>query len=47
MNNIDLVDLTYLVISAQLVGLQKRSTCLEAIYYLRNAMRKPASQLSH
>lgn len=35
MNNIDLVDLTYLLISAQLVGLQKRSTCLEAIYYLR------------
>lgn len=50
MNNIDLVDLTYLLISAQLVGLQKRSTCLEAmkdkesIYYLRTqCANQPAS----
>lgn len=53
MNNIDLVDLTYLLISAQLVGLQKRSTCLEAMkdkeakYYLRTqcATGQPAQPL--
>ena len=50
MNNIDLVSITYLLVSAQSVGLQKRSTFLEAVknkeagYYLRTeCANQPAS----